>query len=110
MYCINDEKRQKASAQILAFGIVSLVCALTHFPIVGFIFGLIALIRASRYRKTYGGYDTPVRTGKGLSIAGVILTSIPVAILALIVLLIVLYILIIVIWVILSAVFAIMAM
>lgn len=110
MYCINDEKRQKASAQILGFGIVSLVCALAQMPLIGFIFGLIALCRANSYRKTYGGYDTPVRTGKGLSIAGVILTSIPVAILALIVLLVVLYILIVVIWLVLSFAIAIMSL
>ena len=99
MYCINDEQRQKASALILAFGIVSLVCALAQMPVIGFVFGLIALIRARGYRKTYGGLDVPVRVGKGLSIAGLILTALPVALVALVLLLVVLYLLIFVIWI-----------
>lgn len=71
------EEVNKASTPILIFGIVSLVLSISGaFSLVGLIFGIVSLVKASALEKLNGYLEGKGKTGKGLSIAGVILGAI----------------------------------
>lgn len=59
-------------SKVLVFGILSLALS---SGIIGIIFGIIGLVQASRYNQTYGPVSKQVSIGKGLSIAGIIVSS-----------------------------------
>lgn len=58
--------------QVLVFGILGL--ALSELGIVGLIFSILALTKASKYIETYGNVSTQVRVGRGLAIGGLVVS------------------------------------
>lgn len=58
-------------SKVLVFGILSLALS---SGVIGLIFGIIGLVQAKRYNETYGPVSRQVSIGKGLSIAGIIVS------------------------------------
>ncbi len=63
---------------ILTWGIVGLVCSFI-VNILGIIFSAISLSKAKRYAERYGTLPDQARTGRGLAIAGLIISILSVA-------------------------------
>ena len=59
-------------SKVLVFGILSLALS---SGIIGIIFGIIGLVQANRYNQTYGPVSKQVSIGKGLSIAGIVVSG-----------------------------------
>lgn len=57
--------------KVLVFGILSLALS---GGFVGIIFGIIGLVQAKQYNQTYGPVSKQVNIGRGLSIAGIIVS------------------------------------
>ena len=72
-----SEEDNKAATPVLVFGIVSLCLSLSCcFSLVGLVFGIVSLVKASALEKANGYLISKAKTGKGLSIAGVIIGAI----------------------------------
>ena len=87
----NNQVRQAPQgnpSNVLVFGILGLVFALST-GILGLIFSIIGLSKANNYISTYGDIANQVRIGKRLSIAGLIVSLVCIAFVALLIVLIV---------------------
>lgn len=73
MYANNDQPPVESPTPILVFGILSLALSSV---IAGIVFGILGLIKSKKYITTYGNISTQVRIGRGLSIAGIIVSAI----------------------------------
>ena len=58
--------------QVLVFGILSL--ALSGLGVVGLIFAILAMTKATKYFEEYGNISTQVRVGRGLGIGGLVVS------------------------------------
>lgn len=66
------QQRKGNPTKVLVFGIIGLALCSTGF--LGLIFSVIGLVQASRYRAQYGTISKQANIGRGLAIAGLILS------------------------------------